>query len=34
MNQALAGVPEENFQPASKFKRPGINKNQKDETVE
>jgi penicillin-binding protein 1A len=34
MNQALVGVPEENFQPASKFKRPGINKNQKDEAVE
>jgi penicillin-binding protein 1A len=34
MNQALAGVPEENFQPASKFKRPGVNKNQKDEAVE
>jgi penicillin-binding protein 1A len=34
MNQALVGVPEENFQPASKFKRPGVNKNQKDEAVE
>jgi penicillin-binding protein 1A len=34
MNQALVGVPEENFQPASKFKRPGANKNQKDEAVE
>jgi penicillin-binding protein 1A len=34
MNQALVGVPEENFQPASKFKRPGANKNQKDEVVE
>ncbi len=34
MNQALVGVPEENFQPASKFKRPGTNKSQKDEAVE
>ncbi len=34
MNQALVGVPEENFQPASKFKRPGANKSQKDEAVE
>jgi penicillin-binding protein 1A len=32
MNEALVGVPEENFQPASKFKRPGNYK--KDDSVE
>jgi penicillin-binding protein 1A len=34
MNQALVNVPEENFPPASKFRRPSSGKNQKDETVE